>query len=420
MLDLKFIRQNPDAVKKAAKDKNLADHTDAVLIVDEQLRIRQSEWEELQARRKRLSKEIMQASPDVRSQIRAEVQGLKPRLEALDHEIKDLRQELDCKLLLLPSPPRADVPLGKDDRENKEIRKWGTLPTFKGTPLDHVDLGERLGIIDIPRGVKIAGSRSYVLRGLGARLERAVLQFAWDTVVSRGYEPYSVPVLVKENTMEGTGYFPQGRDQAYCVEKDQLALVGTSEVPMASLHSEEIIPMADLPKKFVALSHCFRREAGTYGKDTRGLYRVHQFQKVEQVILCQNDNQVSERLHEELLANAEYLMQQLEIPYRVVYVCSGDLGLGQIRKHDIEAWMPSRNAYCETHSCSTFHDFQSRRLKIRYADQDGSKKFCHTLNNTAIASPRILIPLLENHQTEDGKVRIPKVLRPYMDNREEI
>jgi len=241
-----------------------------------------------------------------------------------------------------------------------------------------------------------------------------VLRFTIDQLYQKGYQPLSIPVLVKESCMIGTGYFPGGRDQAYYIEKDELALVGTGEVSLTSYRSQEILEESELPLRLCAQSACFRREAGTYGKDTRGLYRVHQFQKVEQVIIAPACEQLSEKLHQELLENAEQIMQALELPYRVVYVCTGDLGQGQVRKHDIEAWMPSRNAYSETHSCSTFHDFQARRLQMRYRTKDGDKQVCYTLNNTAIASPRVLIPFLEVHQQPDGRIYVPKALRGYL------
>ena len=304
--------------------------------------------------------------------------------------------------------------MGKDDGDNVQVKTWGEKPQFDFKPKDHVDLGESLDIIDIPRGVKLAGSRSYILKGDGARLEQALMRFTYDLLIERGFTPLAVPVLVTEDCMEGTGYFPVGREQAYCVEKDELALVGTSEVALTSYHAGEMLKEADLPVRVMAQSTCFRREAGTYGKDTRGLYRVHQFQKIEQVIIAENDPAKSEAYHTELLENAEAVMQALGLPYRVVYVCTGDLGQGQLRKHDIETWMPSRESFSETHSCSTFHEFQARRLKMRYKTADGKKLHCYTLNNTAIASPRVMIPLLECHQQADGSIAIPEVLQPYM------
>jgi seryl-tRNA synthetase len=420
MLDLKLIREQPEKIRKGAADKRLTVDLDRLLALDAELRPLQHEWEMLQAERNSLSKEIGKAPPAERDGLKAKVQGLKSRMEEMETRLKAGRAELDALMLLVPQPARADVPLGRDDSDNVEVKRWGTPPEFTFKIRDHAELGERLGIIDIPRGVKLAGSRSYVLRGDGARLEQAILRFTYDLLIKRGFTPMSIPVLVTEAAMVGTGYFPTGREQAYYVEKDQLALVGTAEVSLTSYHSGELLKEADLPLKTMAWSSCFRREAGTYGKDTSGLYRVHQFQKIEQVIVGPNDEAASARFHDELLANAEAVLQALGLAYRVVYVCTGDLGQGQVRKHDIETWMPSRKAYSETHSCSTFHDFQARRLQLRYKDAKGENRYCHTLNNTAVATPRVLIPLLECYQDAEGRVTIPEALRPYMGEQERI
>ncbi|HRX86172.1 MAG TPA: serine--tRNA ligase, partial [Phycisphaerae bacterium] len=294
------------------------------------------------------------------------------------------------------------------------------VPRFDFEPKDHVALGEALGIIDIERGVKLAGTRNYTLRGDAVLLHHAVLRLAMDTMIARGFTPVQVPVLVREEIMYGTGYFPGGRDQAYLCERDNLSLVGTAEVSLTALHADEILDEADLPIKTVAMSPCFRREAGAAGKDTYGLYRIHLFDKVEQVVVCRNDVEESKRLHAEILANAEAVVQALELPYRVVNVCTGDLGQGQVQKFDIETWMPSRGGYGETHSASRFYEFQARRLKLRYRDADRRTRFCHTLNNTVIASPRVLIPILELYQNADGSITVPKALRPYLGGREYI
>jgi seryl-tRNA synthetase len=324
-----------------------------------------------------------------------------------------MKSQLEQLMLLVPQPAYHDVPVGKDDQDNVEVKQWGKPPTFDFKIKDHVELGKLHDIIDIERGVKLAGSRSYILKGAGAILEQAVLRFTYDRLIQKGYLPMSIPVLVTEECMEGTGYFPTGREQAYFIEEDKLALVGTAEVSLTSYYRNEILKADQLPCKLIAQSSCFRREAGTYGKDTHGLYRVHQFQKIEQVIVGPNDPEVSRQLHTELLTNAEEILQALGLSYRVVYVCTGDLGQGQLRKHDIETWMPSRASYSETHSCSTFHEFQARRLKLRYRDKDGNPQFCHTLNNTAVATPRVLIPLLETYQQKDGSIVIPACLHPY-------
>ena len=421
MLDIKDIQENLERYKKGARDKHyppeLFDELVGLYEKSKPLRI---EVESLLADRNRISKSIPKLAPAERESAIAEVAKIKASLDGKQSQLKAEEAELQQKMLEAPAPSRADVPVGKDDSENVELKKVGELPSFDFKPKSHIELGEKMGILDFERGVKLAGSRSYVIKGEGAVLEQAVLRFTYDLLLGRGYEPLSIPVLVTEEAMEGTGYFPVGRDQAYFVEKDELALIGTGEVSLTSYHRGEILKQADLPKRMFTSSSCFRREAGSYGKDTKGLYRVHQFQKVEQVILAPACESTSEKLHAELLQNSEDVLQALELPYRVVYVCTGDLGQGQVRKHDIETWMPSRDGYGETHSCSTFHDFQARRLKMRYKDASGQKNTCYTLNNTAIASPRVLIALLENHQTKDGKVRIPKALQSYMHGKTEI
>lgn len=414
MLDIKRIRDNPEAIKLSGQHKNFPVDVDRLLDLDQQIRAQQQELETLQAERNSLSKSMGKASAEEREAIRSRVVEIKEQLDNRSDSLRSLRAEFDDLMLHVPQPAAEDVPVGKDDQENVEIRKWGEVKHFDFEPKDHVTLGEQLGIIDIPRGVKLAGSRSYLLCGQGALLERALLEYTIDFVMSKGYQLMSVPVLVGHEAMEGTGYFPIGRDQAYLVEKDDLALVGTSEVALCAMHQGDVFDAGELPKKYLARTSCFRREAGTYGKDTKGLYRVHQFQKVEMVVIGPADVEFSKKIHQELLTTAEELFQSLELPYRVVYVCTGDLGLGQVRKHDIETWMPSRGGYCETHSCSTFYDFQSRRLQIKYKDSEGKRVFAHTLNNTALAAPRAIIAILENHQTADGRIRVPEPLRKYM------
>jgi seryl-tRNA synthetase len=321
-------------------------------------------------------------------------------------------------MLRLPAVPDAAWPVGRDDTENVELRTWhaaGREPRALGSgEQDHVTLGQKLGILDFERGVKLAGSRSYVLRGSGALLYQAVLRFALDELIKKGWESQVVPVLVTEKCMIGTGYFPGGRDQAY-VTQDGSALVGTSEVPLASFFADEILDESQLPLRLCAQSVCFRREAGAAGKDTAGLYRVHQFDKVEQVVIHKADDAEHAELHEEILQNAEQILQKLGLAYRVLQVCTGDMGQGKWRMYDLETWMPSRRAYGETHSASALRDFQSRRLNLRYrkAGEKGPS-FTYTLNNTAIACPRVLIALLETYQTPEGHVRIPDALVPYM------
>ncbi len=413
MLDLKWVRENPDAVRSAAQRKRVAVDVDAFLDLDLRFRKQQQAVEAMRAELKAAAKELGRMSPEERAQALAGQQETKARLKEAEAQEQELRASHQEQALLLPMPPAAEVPDGIDDQDNVELRRVGDPPDFDFEPLSHIELGEKHGVLDIARGVKLSGSRNYLLLGELARLEQCVLQHALEHMIGRGFEPVSVPTLVSYACMEGTGYFPGGEEQAYLAERDQMSLVGTAEVPLTAIHSDEVLAASRLPLRRVALSPCYRREAGTYGKDTKGLYRVHQFWKVEQVVIGPNDEEWSIAEHQRMLGHATELMEELELPFRVVNVCTGDLGQGQVQKFDIETWMPSRNGYGETHSASRFYDFQARRLKLRYRPEGGGKPvFCHTLNNTVIASPRVLIALLENHQCADGRVRIPEVLRP--------
>jgi seryl-tRNA synthetase len=430
MIDLQDVRTRPDAYAKAAKAKNLKVDVKAFLALDEERKTVVKDVEEMRAKRNTVSKMVPTLQGDEKTKTIAEMKALGEELSAKEEKLNAIEEQWMDMQLRLPGIPLDRVPVGKDDKENVEIRKVGDLPKFTFKPKDHVALGESLDIIDIPRGVKIAGARSYFLKGDGARLELALLLFTLDHLKKKGYTAFIPPLLVNWDAMMGTSYFPGGEEMAYAVgvrknkkegiEPDDVYLIGTSEVPVTSYHSGETLKESELPKRYCGMSNCFRREAGTYGKDTHGLYRIHQFQKVEQVILCKNDPEESAKMHAEILGNAEAILQALKLPYRVVDVCTGDMGQGQIYKNDIETWMPSREGYGETHSCSTFHEFQSRRLNIKYEAADGKKHFVHTLNNTCIASPRILIPILEIYQNEDGSVTIPEVLRPYMGGQEKM
>jgi seryl-tRNA synthetase len=427
MIDIKQIRENPERFKKAAKDKHFEVDIDRLLDIDADLQNLKKNLQDIVTEKNKLGKLIPTLKDENEKKLRiGHLSVLKKNETKIDDDIKLLQPQFDKLMLLVAQPADDDVPLGKDDTENVEIRREGKVRQFDFEPKDHVQLGIALDIIDIERGVKLAGTRNYVLKGDGALLHWAVLRFAMDIMVGRGYVPFSVPVLMKDEAMTGTGFFPGSEDQTYRMETDQLNLAGTAEVPLTAFRMGEILSEEELPLKYVALSSCFRREAGAAGKDTYGLYRIHQFDKVEQVVVCKNSVDVSNKFHEEILSNAEAVMQALELPYRIVKVCTGDLGRGQAKKFDIEAWMPSRNNYCETHSASKFYEFQARRLNLRYKDErratgDGHRtRFCHTLNNTVIASPRILIPILELYQNTDGSVTIPKVLRPYMNGREKI
>lgn len=428
MLDPKLILANPEEVKEAARKKGINFDVDAFIKLDEQRRTLQANYEGFRQRNQN-NTEIAKLSGEEKQKAIAEMKKLKEEEKVAEEHLRTCEKKWKALLLTAPGLISPDAPEGKDDTENVELYTWGELPNFGFEAKDHVQLGLDLDIIDIERGVKIAGSRNYFLKGDGALLELAILQYTLHKLVAKGFTAFLPPLLVNHDAMVGTSYFPGGEEQAYAVgvqrpgeamESDEKYLIGTSEVSVASYHSGETLSEDELPKLYAGYSYCFRREAGTYGKDTHGLYRIHQFQKVEQVILCKNDMEESKKLHEMLLKNAEEVLQDLKLPYRVVAVCSGDMGQGQYYKNDIETWMPSRESYGETHSCSTFLDFQSRRLNIKYKDADGKKQFVHTLNNTCIASPRVLIPILEMYQNKDGSITIPEPLRPWMGGRERI
>jgi seryl-tRNA synthetase len=417
---MRLIRERPEAVRAAAALKRIDVDVDRLLALDEQRRGLMREVEDGKAEQRRRGKAVGGLAADARQAELAALAQLKAAITGGEEALKHVVAEWEALMLTVPNLPAADVPPGVDDRDNVELRRVGEVPD-KGFPLlDHVELGKRLGILDIERGVRMSGTRFYVLRGAGARLQRAVLSLALDHMVAKGFEPMEIPVLVRDPAMVGTAYFPGGEEQAYRIEKDALNLVGTAEVSLTSFRAGEILEAAELPLRMVAQSVCFRREAGAAGKDTRGLYRIHQFQKVEQVVVMEADEAASRAEHEAIVRNAEEVLQLLELPYRVVNVCGGDLGQPQVQKFDIETWMPSRKGYGETHSASRFHDFQARRLEMRYRAPSGDTVFCHTLNNTVVASPRILIPLLELHQQRDGSVLIPPALRPYMGGMELI
>jgi seryl-tRNA synthetase len=424
MLDLAFIRSNPDAVKEAARLKNNPIDIDALLEVDRNVVSLQREIEEARTQQNQLSKHIQEAAKakntELRNQLIAEGKQLSEQIKEKEPVLAALQEERYQLLLLVPNIPDSSAPVGKDENDNVPVKYWGEKSTFDFPPLDHYELMQRLDLIDIERAVKVAGSRSYILKGDAARLELALINFAMDRMSRKGFTPLIVPAMARAFSFIGNGQFPKGRDQVYAIEGEDVFLIGTAEVAITGMYKDEILRLDDLPIKYVGFSPSFRQEAGTYGKDTRGVFRVHQFNKVEQYIICKADHETSVHWFEELLHNAEELVQALELPYRVLDVCTGDMGDGKVGMYDIECWVPSEERYRETHSCSYFHDWQARRANIRYRDEDGKVKFVHTLNNTAIASPRILIPLLETHQQANGDIRIPDALRPYMGGQEYI
>lgn len=403
MLDINFIRDNLEICKTAAKNKGRDVDWDRLLALDDKRRELIGTSEILRAERNKLTREDA-----------ARGKSIKQELKAIEDELREVEEKFGLLMLTVPNVPDKSVPVGKDASGNVEVKKWGKVPKFDFTPKDHIKLAKSLDLIDFERGAKVGGARTYFLKNEAAQLEFAVLFYTFNKLVTKGYTPMIAPSLVRDFTLFGSGQFPWGMDDVYRLERDDVYLAGTAEVPMTAYFADEVLDEKELPKKFVAFSPCFRREAGSYGKDTRGVYRLHQFNKVEQVIIGTNDMNNSFTLLEELLANAEEILQDFKLPYRVMLMCTGDMGEPQVKKYDIETWMPGRKSYGETMSNSFMGDFQARRLKIRYKTRDGKIKFTHTLNNTAIASPRILIALLENYQQKDGSIQIPKVLQPYI------
>ena len=420
MLDIKFIRENIDAVKAGAKKKHVEVDLDRLLVVDESRRALLGEVEAMRAQQNEVSDKITTATPEARQTFIEEMRVVKEKLQGKEKELEEVTKEWQLLMVQVPNIPDLSVSDGDSDADNVEVKKWGTIPEFSFTPKSHVELMQNLDMADFERGTKTAGFRGYFLKGDGALLNFAVWQFVLNHFVEKGgFTPMIVPSLVKRVAFLGTGYLPQGEEDLYKTQ-DEDFLAGTGEVATMSYYMNEVIEVAQFPIKFLAFSPCFRREAGSHGKDTKGIMRVHEFFKFEQVVLCEASHETSVKYHEELTQNAQDLLERLNIPYHVVVNCGGDLGLGQVKKYDIESWVPSEGKYRETHSSSYFHDFQTRRLNIRYRDADGTLQYAHSLNNTALATPRVLISIIENNQNEDGSITIPPVLRPYMGGRERI
>jgi seryl-tRNA synthetase len=418
MLDRREIRENPDAVKAAVRAKGIDLDVDELLDLDRASRKLQHELDQAQARRKSSAKEFAKADDARRAELRAEHAELEIQLRGLREQLAETTQQLDALLLLTPMIPWAGAPVGPDESANVILRTAGTPPEFDFRPLDHVELLERRGWADFTRARKVAGERAYALMSDLVLLERAVHSYALDLLSAKDFTLVSVPSLVREDALIGTGQFPAHREETYAIPADDLYLAGTAEVALVGFHSDEILEHKRLPIRYAGISPCFRREAGSAGRDVRGLLRVHQFEKVEQFVICAADAAESDRWHAELLGTAEQLLQGLGLAYQVVECSTGDMGAGKYRMNDINTWMPSLGAYRETHSCSSLHDWQARRANVRYRDAAGTVRFAYTLNNTAVATPRILAALVENFQTSEVQVRVPAVLRPYLGGRE--
>ena len=415
MLDIKFIRENKDIVAAGAKKKHIEIDIDKLLAVDDKRRGLQLTIDEKRAEQNIASDAIASAKSDTEKQeVIARMQSVKETLKLAEESMQAIMKEWRSMMVLVPNVPDMSVPDGDSDADNQEVRVWGELPKFDFEPKTHSELLLMHDMADYERGAKVAGFRGYFLKNDGARLVWALERFVQDRFMSRdGFTPMIVPSLVRRESFVGTGYLPQSEDDLYKTQDGEY-LAGTAEVASMGFYMEEILDKKDLPIKFFAFSPCFRREAGSHGKDTKGIFRIHEFVKYEQVVLCEASHEASVKYHEELTANSEALLQELKLPYHVVVNCGGDLGLGQVKKYDIEAWMPSEKKYRETHSSSYFHDFQTRRLNIRYRDENGTVRYVHSLNNTALAMPRILCQIVENNQREDSSIAIPEALRAYM------
>jgi len=429
MIDIKDLRENPDKYRTGAQKKNVGVDIDRIIALDDQRIRAQQTFEKFRSEQNEASKQIgkIQDAAEKQAAIK-KMAGTRDKVKQAEEQMKSAEAELATLLLQVPQPPDEDVPVGKDATDNVVLYRWGEPRKFDFSPKSHIELGQSLDILDFEAGVRLAGSRSYFLKGAAAEMHQAVLRLALDMMVGeKGFTAMTVPVIVRDVAMQGTGFFPAGREQTYHVAEDEVFLTGTAEVGLTAYHMNETLDEKDLPKKYVAVSTCFRREAGTYGKETAGLYRVHQFDKCEQVVICRNDVEESKHWHREMLGYAEQLLQRLKLPYRVIQCCTGDIGVKNASMMDIETWMPSRQSgddpdsgYGETHSASRLYEFQSRRLNLRYKGTDAKIRYCHTLNNTVVASPRILIPILENYQNADGSVTVPEALRPYMSGRDKI
>jgi seryl-tRNA synthetase len=414
MLALDFVKANRETVERAIRDKGVALDLDALLALDGEVRALKTEIEALRAERNAISAQFPKAAPEEKAELGRKAKEAGARASALENDLAGKEGELSVLMLQLPGIPYEGAPVGPDETFNQVIRTVGETPKFDFAPLDHVALIEKNDWADLSRVTQVSGSRTYCLKGALALLETKLMAWALEKIAAANFTPITVPAIAREQAFLNQGQFPGHREETYELPNDDLWLAGTAEVVLTSLHAGEIIEADKLPILYAGYSPCFRREAGSAGKDVRGLLRVHQFVKVEQYVICEADDAQSAEWHATLLRLAEELLADLEIPYQVIETSTGDMGLGKYRMNDIESWVPSLSKYRETHSCSTLHDWQARRANIRYRGGDGKVRFAHTLNNTALASPRILVPLLENHQTADGRVRLPKALQQLM------
>jgi seryl-tRNA synthetase len=413
MLDIHFIRENADLIKAGAEKKRIDIDIDRLLEVDEDRKLLRQEMDEKRAEQNRASNLIALAMGEERTKHIESMRFVKERLLEVEEKYKKVMDEWQKLMLEVPNIPDMTVPDGESDADNQEVKKWGELPEFSFEPKDHVELMTKLGMADFERGSKVSGFRGYFLKGDAVLLANAISQLAIKHFTTKGHELMIVPSLVRRETMLGTGYLPQGEEDLYKTQDGEY-LAGTAEVATMGYYMDEVLEVSQLPVKLLSYSQAFRREAGAHGKDVRGLIRVHEFFKWEQVILCEASHATSVEMHEAINRNTEEFMELLNIPYHTVVNCGGDLGLGQVKKYDIELWVPAENKYREISSASYFHDFQTRRLNIRYRDAEGKMQFAHSLNSTAVPFPRILVSIIENYQQADGTIKVPEVLVPYV------
>ncbi len=414
MLDIKFIRENKDLVEFAIKKKKVKLELDDLIKADEKRLKVLAEVERLRAKQNLVSQRMPELKKDSeKAELIKSMQILKEDLKIEEEKLREIMETWRDLMLRVPNVPDVSVPDGDSDADNREVKVWGEKPNFDFPLKDHVEIMTALDMVDFERGTKVHGFRGYFLKNDGAILSMAIWRYAMDFFGKRGFTPIIAPAVVRKEHFFGTGHLPGDAEDLYETQDDDY-LSGTAEVPVMGYYSNEILSKEDLPKKFLAFSPCYRREAGSHGKDTRGLIRVHEFYKVEQVILCEASHEESVRLHEWLNTNTEEFIESLKIPYHTVMNCGGDLGLGQVKKYDIELWVPGEEKYREISSASYFHDFQTRRFNIRYKDETGKINFAHSLNCTAIPTPRILVSLVENFQQVDGSIKIPEVLIPYL------
>jgi seryl-tRNA synthetase len=413
MLDIHFIRENADIIKAGALKKRIEVDVDALIKVDDERKVIRQELDAKRAEQNRRSNEIQITTGEEREKIIEAMKHLKDGMAEGEERLKKVMEEWQRLMLSIPNIPDMSVPDGESDADNLEVKKWGEPTAFDFTPKGHVELMTALDMVDFERGSKVAGFRGYFLKNDGVLLSNAVWQLALKHFSAKGLSPMIVPSLVRRETFLGTGYLPQGEEDLYKTQDGEY-LAGTGEVATMGYYMDETLPMEKLPVQFLAFSPCFRREAGAHGKDVRGLIRVHEFFKWEQVILCKAEHDESVRMHEWINRNTEEFIELLKIPYHTVVNCGGDLGLGQVKKYDVELWVPGENTYREISSASYFHDFQTRRLNIRYRDAEGNMRFPHSLNSTAIPTPRILVSIIENYQQADGTIKVPEALVPYV------